>query len=505
MKRIFLLSLSLIIFGFGCTKVTNPPSSLETNHEQVSRVCALFDTQPNDSGPCWALTQIETNELIEKIKALPEAQWSDYDQPKLGYNGLQVFLPESNKLSNNSTMTIISIFNGNIFYNSDLFAFVSNVAYVDEPNPHMTYRQDPDKRIETWLLSKGEDSVEYEQWLEIHEAWVGTNRFVRASYSIPSELWVRGIEYDDMVDMSAMSAWEEYFITNDFSITIPYSPQWKIETRPVLPYNEIPSQQTGLDHNIFTFGKYVSGGTYVTREYTLDIQLDEKAPSEIQKTANECPDIIDPTTRKLLTPPPSTVTVGDITGVTYLSGGAKGCATVYEFTIPGKLTGSLHQWSGMGTNNLSHELTPDMKKIIENIRITTGPKTLSFGQNILVGIEQIEISQTKRSYMEKVYIENRLTGHKIYLDKPEALDQRPIDRLKKIDEQTFSFIITANPHYGQYFIYTIDGKRLEAHPVGDECYFADAFEKELEEAAKFKCLTHPEFGTLDELTEKLKN
>jgi hypothetical protein len=62
------------------------------------------------------------------------------------------------------------------------------------------------------------------------------------------------------------------------------------------------------------------------------------------------------------------VSVGTIQGVSYLSGGLKGCGTVFEFAGP-HFSGQLYKNYPIGQDDLKHEITPDMKRIIESIQV----------------------------------------------------------------------------------------------------------------------------------------
>jgi hypothetical protein len=127
---------------------------------------------------------------------------------------------------------------------------------------------------------------------------------------------------------------------------------------------------------------------------------------------------------------------------------------------------------------------------------------LFFDDNTIVGIETT--TDTAES-IENVFILNANSGDKIILDKPEVLNHRPIDALKQIDDSTFSYIITANPHFAQHIEYTTQGKFVTMYPIADECWYSDSFPRELQTKAKEKCDTNPEFGTFEDAMKKLTN
>lgn len=127
---------------------------------------------------------------------------------------------------------------------------------------------------------------------------------------------------------------------------------------------------------------------------------------------------------------------------------------------------------------------------------------LSFPNNYEVGTES---TKEDKIFVERVYILNTKSQKKIVLEKVSSLAHRPIDDLKKINDNHFSFIITANPHFAQYFEYNLEGEGDIKFPLVDECHMKDIVSKELQEKARIKCYNNPEFGTFEEVLNKLKS
>lgn len=83
---------------------------------------------------------------------------------------MMVSLPLSSPLSVTSSVNIF-VSNGRLSYNTDMGAFIDSRAYIDEPNPHLVYKLDPERKIETWLLKLGRDSISPQMYDYIEETW----------------------------------------------------------------------------------------------------------------------------------------------------------------------------------------------------------------------------------------------------------------------------------------------------------------------------------------------
>ncbi len=146
--------------------------------------------------------------------------------------------------------------------------------------------------------------------------------------------------------------------TQFMTLKVPYSDAWRLAGMKVLP---VANQQK----NLYAFGRYVSLGPFLVREYSLAL-LDTTVDWIKTRRENDCLDIVD-NQHHLLTPPPQRFTLGSIHGISYLSGGAKGCATLVDFQQDGRWF-RLTKIYSMGADNLAHTVTPEMRTIITGIR-----------------------------------------------------------------------------------------------------------------------------------------
>ncbi len=119
---------------------------------------------------------------------------------------------------------------------------------------------------------------------------------------------------------------------------------------------------------------------------------------------------------------------------------------------------------------------------------------LNYEDNQIVGI----------SKQDKVLILDLRTCGKNYIQKPEGLKYRPFSDLQKVDDLSFSFIITAQPHYGHYYVYNLKGTQLIHNILVDECYITEQVPIELKEKAINKCQTNPELKIYDDLIKDLE-
>jgi hypothetical protein len=105
---------------------------------------------------------------------------------------------------------------------------------------------------------------------------------------------------------------------------------------------------------------------------------------------------------------------------------------------------------------------------------------------------------------EEVSIIDSETCNSLVLEKPLVFQHRPILSLKKINESSFSFVITNGPHFGHYYEYDLNGVQLNTNILVNECYVADQVPNELREVAKLKCRTSPDLKVYELLIEDLK-
>lgn len=194
--------------------------------------------------------------------------------------------------------------------------------------------------------------------------------FADTAYSLPVERWDQGVTYEDQIKMDAPAVWETVQIGTTL-VEVPYSSDWTVDKRKVLPLNQ-RGEVASSDVDI-AFGRYVGAGTYFAREYALEVkhrlfQIGESIlddPSE-GPLPNEGPEIRDPQ-GNLLTKPRTPVTIGDVKGVSYLSCGAKGCVTMF-FGYRGQYTIMLRKLYPMGQDDFTHTITPEMERIIRSVK-----------------------------------------------------------------------------------------------------------------------------------------
>ncbi len=166
----------------------------------------------------------------------------------------------------------------------------------------------------------------------------------------------------DAVRMGGSIEWKTAMFSK-FTFKIPYSSEWTIEGKPLLPTTP---QEPGSDPSMtsFYFGKYVLRNSYV-REYQMDLVTGADAPDPQERTENDCPELRDQD-GKLVTLAPKKEAVGGIEGVSYLVGGASGCATAFDFKI-GDTTFTLTKIYPTDEDDYSHEVTPEMQEIVKGI------------------------------------------------------------------------------------------------------------------------------------------
>lgn len=201
--------------------------------------------------------------------------------------------------------------------------------------------------------------------------------YADTSYSLSTELWNKGVTYEDQMKMGALPVWETVNM-GQVLIDIPYSSEWRVEGRAVLPVNH--RGEPGSSDVSIMFGKYVSVGTYFAREYLLEvkyklIQVGDPILDDLDDgpRADEGPEIRDPQ-GNLLTAPASSVTVGDVKGMAYLSCGAKGCVTkFFGYREGSHYTIKLRKLYPMGQDDFSHTITPEMEHIIQSVQIMAEP------------------------------------------------------------------------------------------------------------------------------------
>lgn len=181
-------------------------------------------------------------------------------------------------------------------------------------------------------------------------------------YSQPQERASQDGAYGPAVKMEAPPAWRSLRFSF-FSFRIPYSTEWTIDGQSVLPISPDEPGDTPSSAG-FTFGKYVQRASFV-REYRLDFLRTTDGEDAAPRTENDCPELKDES-GNVVTLPPNRLTVGNATGVSYLSGGASGCATVFEFPED-PFTVRLTKIYPTGQDDYSHQITPDMQEIIKGI------------------------------------------------------------------------------------------------------------------------------------------
>jgi hypothetical protein len=134
------------------------------------------------------------------------------------------------------------------------------------------------------------------------------------------------------------------------SLSIPYSPEWKISAGELPPYqiDEIEGA-----HKTIRFGRLVDKGTAVTREYYL--YYEEKQTLDSLKDSLSCADGYESRITK----------IGNIEGIDHHVGGAKGCAAGFAFNN-GQRTYFIYHLSNIG--DPASEITDEMKQIIQSVR-----------------------------------------------------------------------------------------------------------------------------------------
>jgi len=183
--------------------------------------------------------------------------------------------------------------------------------------------------------------------------------YPESTFSTTKEMFNQGKNYEDIAIMKAAPMWKKINLNKNISISIPQSPKWKINGKILKPIYE--ERRENNEEASFSFGRFVSNGTYMLAEYILIIENRTSSLKQIRfKAENQCPTTI--------AKPPKFIKLNEIRGVSYLSGGAKGCTTVFTFMKEGNLI-SLRKKYDIGKDDLSHEITPEMRTIIKSIDI----------------------------------------------------------------------------------------------------------------------------------------
>ncbi|GEM_PF-3270250 len=189
-------------------------------------------------------------------------------------------------------------------------------------------------------------------------------------FSFNEKAGLVGVEFQDVFDFTSETKWTN-IETADVRLAIPFSPEWNIASTPlsafdvgVIPYYYNETEVVMVP--FIRFGKFVSSFTYAAREYYLQIVPKDRIISgpitTLQQYAVEqCPfEGVEP---------PTLVSIGRYSGVTYLYGGSKGCVTDFSSIVRDQVL-FLYQrpWRAAGAEG-KHEVPKKMRKIIESIRL----------------------------------------------------------------------------------------------------------------------------------------
>ncbi len=202
-----------------------------------------------------------------------------------------------------------------------------------------------------------------------------TSYYDQASFS-PTEDMVKkfGIEnidtiYKKMVKTTAQPVWTQVRTKSGISLEVPYSDKWAVADKPLQPIflDNVEDQVES-----YRFGRFISGGTYMVHEYILDVKENDSDDRKLtlkdleENAKYECfPDLKDDSGKPFYTPP-KIIKVNMFEGVNYLIGGAKGCATIFDFILKDKII-SLRKIYDIGKDDLTHFITPEMEHIISSI------------------------------------------------------------------------------------------------------------------------------------------
>lgn len=186
----------------------------------------------------------------------------------------------------------------------------------------------------------------------------------------PSSFYASGfydredMAYETAVDMGAPADWTDIEF-GVLSLRVPYSPAWTVERKPLLPVSPPePGDTPGVSS--LSFGRFIQRASMI-REYALSFTRLEDGDDPLARTENECPDLTDDDGR-LVTLPPATLTIGNVTAVSYLVGDAGSCSTNVDFALDGQVI-TLTKVPAVGEEDFSHAVTPEMRAIIEGVRV----------------------------------------------------------------------------------------------------------------------------------------
>ncbi len=82
-----------------------------------------------------------------------------------------------------------------------------------------------------------------------------------------------------------------------------------------------------------------------------------------------------------------------------------------------------------------------------------------------------------------------------------SLPHRPISKVSKIAEDRFSFVFMAQPHYGHYYEYDLNGNQIETYTLVDECYLVGQVTGDLKEEYIAICESSPKLRSISEFDD----
>jgi hypothetical protein len=157
--------------------------------------------------------------------------------------------------------------------------------------------------------------------------------------------------YQNLFVLDAVPSWQTIKV-NDFSLSVPYSPDWRIGGVGLSLFDiGSPPEK---DRPTVSFGEPIDAGTYIVREYFLS-QSDKKDLDILKmELSNLCVDH----------KPAEAVSLENIQGIKFSTGGAKGCSLGFAFNL-GEYTYYIYRkhdlWGRIP------EISDEMKEIIKSI------------------------------------------------------------------------------------------------------------------------------------------
>lgn len=125
---------------------------------ESAEVC--IDMMSGRENPCWTISSEETAQLLETVDKSTSTEWTKPYPDRLGYRGMLVHVNAPNVLSNYEFSMPIMVSENIVAYPTSMRYAIDSRTYLFEPNPYFTYKADPERSFEQWLLETGKGKID---------------------------------------------------------------------------------------------------------------------------------------------------------------------------------------------------------------------------------------------------------------------------------------------------------------------------------------------------------